>query len=424
MAESSDVFQVIRLIGVVLTFGTIVLFLRILVHQHGYLNKNTLTHRLVVLNVRTVLLLPIFSICYLIALEFDRLYIYVLLPASIAQGYATFSFVALFVHYAGGPEKCLEIFKVSRAYSPSCSFKNYLNSHPRYFYNLIYFTQIQFLILRPAVIIGEIVAEVQGRVDISNILSGVSAFLIIISIFGLVQLHHVLYTHVKGLNAKTKMIIIKGSIGMIVLEGLVEQVLAAMNVIGLESIGPVVRIYCFGVLTELFIVALVLERVYAKEIKTDKAANSEFAPHIVINGPDDGVQEIAFFDFVRAVCFFRDLFPPLNFSQHLLRGALAENDLNTPLSISETPTSRPLVGWNIQLVAGGVGNAEGMSNLAQRDSSNNNFALTMPSFDAKPSEVVYNSAFANTTSFAGVHGGSQNRNSALYYNSRASADIL
>lgn len=373
--------QLSRVLGVFLCFSTIVLYCRILYHQHGFVNENHLTHRLVVLNVRTALLVPAFSICYLISLEFTGAYLFMQLPQSIVQGYATFAFVGLFVHYCGGPEQCLEITAASRAYFPSCIFQHSclnINKYPRRFYNFVYSTQMILLIVRPLLVVAVIITAVKNQAFASNVISGMASFLVIIGITGLLKLYHVLRKHSKGLNAKTKIIVIKGTIGLVLIEALIEQVLVAFAVIDDAGLSQSVRYYCFGVLVELFILAIMLERIFAHEIKTAKAANQQFAPHIVVNAVDDGVRYIPFCEFLLDVFNFRDLFAPLRFQDQL---QLQSDGMTTPAALSRTNTlASPLV-----LLAEGIKRAaSNMQGGADTNNNNSNYNNNNPRDDSNP----------------------------------------
>jgi hypothetical protein len=433
-------FQLARLFGVFLCSVTLVLYIRILFHQHKFLNENTLTHRLVVLNVRTALLVPAFSICYLISLEFTRAYLYMQLPQSIVQGYATFCFVALFVHYCGGPEQCLEIFRTSNAYFPSIFFKDTcldINKYPRRFYNFVYFTQIQLLVVRPILIVAVIATADERMLLASNIISGVASCMVIIGLFGLIKLYHVLYAHAKGLNAKVKIIVIKGTLGLVLIEALVEQVLVAFSVIDDAGISIAVRFYCFGVLVELFVLSIVLERVFAHEIKTHKGANQAITPHIVINPDDDGVRLIPFSEFLSAVVYFRDLFAPLRFQQSNTISnpgtpALSRvPSLQSPLvfiseNLKRGISSDPLNNSTHSSIDGGNGATK--SNLRRINEQHRN------NYDANLDDTVNSNGFddsGNATYMAFTDANSSkdnsgnNRNSALFmHHIRGSAGIL
>jgi hypothetical protein len=299
------------IVACVLTFLTCLLYLKILINQYTFVRKNTLTLRLAVLNVRTVLIVPGFSICYLFSFVFPYTYIYMQLPEAFIQAYSVFCFFALFVLYAGGPSKCIEIFKATSRTFPDCMYKSSLNNNPRCFYQYAFWAHFQFIAWRPAIVAIQVVLGSFKYWFSSDMVSIFSTAMVAYAILALLKVYHVLYEHCHGLNAMTKVTAVKGTIGLVLGEGFLEEVLFAFGVIKTSEFENSLRLYCFAVVCELFVIALLLERVFNSEIKVDKAINPEFQPHIVINETTDGVHQISFCDFVRCVFDVMDVFTPV-----------------------------------------------------------------------------------------------------------------
>jgi hypothetical protein len=295
----------------VLTTLTVLLYLKVIINQHDFVQKNTLTLRLAVLNVRTALIVPGFSVCYLFSFIFPFMYIYLQLPEAFVQAYSLFCFFALFVLYAGGPARCIEIFKTTDRTYPDCLFKNCLNNNPRSFYKYVFWAHFQFIALRPVAVAASVVCGAFGQWYISDIISVISSLMVAYAVFALLKAYHVLFEHCHGLNAMTKVTVIKGTIGLVLGEGFIEEILFAFNVIRPDEEQNSVRLYCFAVVCELFLIAVLLERVFSTEIKVAKAANPEFQPHIVINESTDGVDRISFCGFLWCVFNVMDVFTPV-----------------------------------------------------------------------------------------------------------------
>ena len=311
VASEHERNQVVDYIGIGMTALTVLLYCRILFHQHGFVAKNPLTFRLAVLNVRIALLVPGFAICYLMALIYPRTYLYMQLPEAFIQAYSVFCFFALFILYVGGPDKCIEVFKSSKRTWPDCLFKNSINANPRSFYQFVYWSLLQFIAIRPLVVVAQVVTGYLGLWMISDAISVITSLMVAWAIVVLLKLFHILYDHCHGLNAMTKVTVIKGIIGLVLGEGFIEQVLFAFGVIQPTATRRSVRLYCFAVLAELLIISVVLERVFSSEIKVEKAVNPDFQPHIVINERTDGVHVIHFCEYVAAVGKFFDVFGPV-----------------------------------------------------------------------------------------------------------------
>lgn len=299
------------IVACVLTALTLLLYLKVILNQHEFVQKNTLTLRLAVLNVRTALIVPGFSVCYLISFVYPPSYIFMQLPEAFIQAYSLFCFLTLFVLYVGGPAKCLEIFQTTTRTFPSCLYKKLLNNNPRGFYQYIFWAHFQFIAIRPIVVAISVIAACFQQWYISDIISFIATLMVAYAVIALLKAYHVLFEHCHGLNAMTKVTVIKGTIGLVLGEGFIEELLFAFNIIDTDEQLNSVRLYCFIVIVELFLIAILLERVFSTEIKVGKALNPEFQPHIVINETTDGVQRVSRCEFVRCVFDVMDIFSPV-----------------------------------------------------------------------------------------------------------------
>jgi membrane protein YdbS with pleckstrin-like domain len=112
----------------------------------------------------------------------------------------------------------------------------------------------------------------------SDMVSIFSTAMVAYAILALLKVYHVLYEHCHGLNAMTKVTAVKGTIGLVLGEGFLEEVLFAFGVIKTSEFENSLRLYCFAVVCELFVIALLLERVLNSEIKLDNDINTQFQP--------------------------------------------------------------------------------------------------------------------------------------------------
>lgn len=300
--------ELMNWIGVGLMALTVILYIVILWHQYGFMKKNTLTYRLVILNVRTAIIIPGFSICYFFSLFFPHWYLLIQIPEAFIQAYAVFCFFALFVTYVGSPSRCVQIFRTTTHTFPACIFGGCLHNNPRSFYGYSHWAQLQFMFLRPVIVVLMVIAGYLNYTKLTLLLSFITTVMVAWAICWLVKFYHVLFDYCKGLNATTKVMIIKGTIGLVLGEGFLEDILFEAGFINESNFNKYTKYYCFVVLIELLLISVWLERVFANEIKVGKADNQAFSPRIS-EAKEDCC--ITFSSFLVAVFSFHDVFGPV-----------------------------------------------------------------------------------------------------------------
>lgn len=269
-----------------------------------------------------------FALCYFICLFFPGLYVFMYIPEALIEAYAVFCFFALTNYYVGGPLKSIEIIKNSEATFPSCCFKC-MNNTPIRCYSYAYWAHWQFLFLRPPIVIISVIfyylnGENQKNeilLILYNAFNFLGCLMVMWAVIGLFKMYHVLYPYCAGLNATWKVMIIKFTVGLVLSEGLFEQLAYQFGWLkitgGLKIYDEAekdVRLYCFAVLIQLVLISFILERAFTFDIDIGKGPNAtlmnnESSIEIYRNNNDE--EPIKFNTFCKYCLNLNDVFQAL-----------------------------------------------------------------------------------------------------------------
>jgi hypothetical protein len=241
--------------------------------------------RLIILSVRCASIGVGFACCYFICLFYPGLYVFMYIPEAFIEAYAVFCFFALTNYYVGGPNKAIEIIATSEATFPNYCFK-WMNTSPKLFYSYAYWAHWQFLFLRPLVVIISVIFYYLGQTSevfliLYNSFNFLGCLMVMWAVTGLFKMYHVLYPYCSGLNATWKVMIIKFTVGIILSEGLFEQLsyqFGWLKITGglkiYDEADKDVRLYCSVVLVQLVLISFVLERAFTFDIDISKGPNA------------------------------------------------------------------------------------------------------------------------------------------------------
>lgn len=297
--QTTEQYDTLGFIGVVLLFIVTLTYIRVLRHQYNVVIQKPQNLRIVVLSVRAAFVALGFAICYWVSLVYSYAYTFMLIPEAYIEAYCIFAFFALTNVYVGGPEKVVDVIRTSKRTFPSRIFADSMRLNPDGFYRGIYNAHWQLFFIRPILVMVSVILYYanayyatktgQGNTAhtclvLSMIINALSALLVIVAVTALVKNYHILYPHCSGLNATWKIIIIKLTVGLVVSEGLIESILYSVGAINIngelqtlagnnkyDEANRDIRWYCFGILVQLMVISIVMVFAFAVDIDTSKA---------------------------------------------------------------------------------------------------------------------------------------------------------
>ena len=222
--------NIIDVLGIVFFPIPAIIFLIVLRSNFKNLSKNNAL--LTIFSVRSASLLPIFSFTVFVSLLKPEIFPAMRVPQSIFEAYAVYCFVALLVVNCGGAEKAARMIQDSdiplicyryKKEAPSNSYQRILNSIR------------QFLYIRPIIELIAAICAYKGATTIYSIAIYAAALSTVYMIPGLLTVARVLYDECEGLNVAYKFIVIKVSVGLILIEDAVQQYLYSSGTVSISD---------------------------------------------------------------------------------------------------------------------------------------------------------------------------------------------
>lgn len=275
--------NILGISGLVLMIFPLTAWVYIFSKQFGYLkshqNREQLakpkTYRLHVLIARLSLFLPLYAIFIYICVM-EPSYFQGLQPLfAIVEGYSFYAMFALIVANLGGPLAAIRVMQNHPEEVPCCS---WCPDQPTLFYPRVLSALKYFLFLRvPFIIIGS-VAYYHNLKIINVVMTLVTLGLLINGLVSLVTFYeNVMHL---GLSHFAKVITLKVSIGLIVVQGIIEMFMESGGVFdslqansGYTVAGTLTRYYCFLILLEYVLFSGAVAYFYSDDIKYTDFAN-------------------------------------------------------------------------------------------------------------------------------------------------------
>ena len=243
------------------------------------LQQDSSTQRIQILSTRTALFLPIYSIIIWVSLVAPVLYVPLQVPTALAEGYCFTCFFAMVVENLGGPDETVAAMVESgrRPLIQCCC-----PATPRLFFQRVQGSLFHFLWTRTVVVLVSVVCTFVSKHSqtyadpafVASLVLTMASFALLINGFGsLVLFYEVVISESSNLLATGKIILLKISVGLIVIQGLIEEFLYAFGVISVQPSGNfsgqdrAQRFYCFIVLLEYACLSVAVYYAYAAEIK-------------------------------------------------------------------------------------------------------------------------------------------------------------
>ena len=273
----------ISISGFVLLMVPFFTYYKLIETTHMGLIRKTL--RISVLSCRTAVFLPAYSICMWFSLIIPSLYLPLQILVSVAEGYCFFSFFAMITSNLGGCQKTSYILTDlyrdgKRPLIAYCC----PNNGPS-FYHRVYNALWHFLNTRTVFVTITSILQMFVHYDDSISDHGIKvlrvfaylftlvAFLLLANGFSsLVFFYEMLYTNSSNVGGTFKILLLKFSVGLIVIQGLLEEFLFATGYIKIadsdtfSSEQRAQRLYCLLVIFEYAFLAIAVYYAYSVPI--------------------------------------------------------------------------------------------------------------------------------------------------------------
>ena len=288
MAESTSwhTFDVLGGVAIVVLLFPMLAYWKIL--RASYANLHVETLRIQVLSTRTAIFLPVYSLIIWLSLVFPVLYVPLEVPTALAEGYTFFCFFSMVVTNLGGSAETVSVIEETgyRPMCPSCC----CPATALGFFKRVQSALFHCLVTRTVVVLTSVVCTfISHREQVyhnpaflaSLVLTVLSLVLLVNGFVSLVVFYRLLIDESANLLGACKIILLKISVGLIVVQGLIEEFLFAFGVISVESSSGfsgeerAQRFYCFIVLVEYAMLSAAVYYAYAAEIKPSERHNSK-----------------------------------------------------------------------------------------------------------------------------------------------------
>lgn len=269
--------------------------------------------RLTIMSTRTALFLPLYAILMYLSLVGPQAYVALSILITVVEGYSFYCFFAMIVTNMGGPAAVVNYMKNTGKGLVCC--QGCCPSEPAAFYRKATWALFHFFITRVFIVILSAICYYSGKKAgkaLYAIFSVLSAVVLFYGLSCLVLLYENVYANCKNLYGIVKLLLLKFSVGMIVLEGLIEQFIVLAGASPYGDDGPydtaenTQREYCALVLLEFAIISLVYYYAYSYKITAPPASSS--------NTNVTAVEGLSFGSFMCQVFAFTDVFGLLTYT--------------------------------------------------------------------------------------------------------------
>ena len=252
----------------------------------SYKNLHASTARIQVLSTRTAIFLPVYSVIIWLSLVIPVLYVPLQVPTALAEGYCFYCFFAMVVQNLGGPNETIAVMEESgRKPLIACC----CPPTPLLFFKRVQRALFHFLVTRTVVVLVSAICTFVSKRSQSyhdpafliSLILTIFSFALLINGFGsLVLFYEVVMAESTNLLGACKIILLKISVGLIVIQGLIEEFLYAFGIIAVQPSEDfsgqdrAQRFYCFIVLVEYALLSAAVYYAYTTEIKPNERAQS------------------------------------------------------------------------------------------------------------------------------------------------------
>jgi len=253
-----NMFDFVGFFGTLFWFFVVYMWACVVRAQYEYHTYETYTMH--ILACRASSLLPIFLLFILLSIWAPNLFALFKIPSSIAEGYGVYCIFTLMIKNCGNGQKAIKVMSETESINPCCP-----KQEPAKFYGNANFSMKLYLYFRPAVTILATICfyvESDGLYAIFTFLAAVPTLYMLPHLF---ISGYLLYEKCEGLNIFYKLPFIKVSVGLILIEDMIQQILYTTGAVSLpksendySSEDQFTRLYCLISLCEGVVLAYIM----------------------------------------------------------------------------------------------------------------------------------------------------------------------
>lgn len=264
----------------------------------SYTNLQPTTLRILTLSTRTAIFLPVYSVIIWLSLVVPVLYVPLEVPTALAEGFCFYCFFTMVVANLGGPCETVILMEERKPLCCSCC----CPSTPVLFFKRVQAALFHVMWTRTAVVLASAICTLVAHSSqtyrnpafLASLILTVLSLALLVNGFGsLILFYQIIMEESSNLLGTSKIVLLKISVGLIVIQGLIEEFLYAFGVITVESSSTfsgkerAQRYYCFIVLVEYSLLSAAVYYAYAAEIKP----NERHSKARVMSAGEDGESE-------------------------------------------------------------------------------------------------------------------------------------
>lgn len=280
MAAYIDIYA---LIGLFLMLFPFVAWYFVAAAQHKTLKNGV--YRVQVLSTRCALMLPSYAVLIFIAVCKPKIIEIMEVPIAIAEGFSFYTFFDMLITNLGGSESTIREM-IAYGKDPCCC----CPSSPIKFFKRVKWALFQFLFVRPIVVLLAAIFNYADVKALFLVFTFIAVFQFLFGFGSLALFYENVYTQSGNINATLKIILLKVSVGVYVIQGIIEEMLVATDTLDIKDTDRYTaeeragRALGIVVLAEYAIMSLILYISFSTEIHastygkhagvTDLTANS------------------------------------------------------------------------------------------------------------------------------------------------------
>lgn len=282
MGKEEDVEIILGVVGLLLLLVILTAYYGVMTENFKNLRVNV--YLTVISIARTAQFLPTYAVIMWLSVVLPGFFLPGQIPIAIAEGYSFFCFFSTIVNYLGGPAKVIDIIQNKMNNGRQLLFPCCCPTDARSFYERTLRALYHFIVTRTGFVCILLIFQlIMKYSDLSKkqhaALFGMAIMFQCISLgflvngFGsLVTFFEILRDELANLWGIPKIALLKFCVGLIVIQGLIEQFLFASNTVTVKASDNysaedrAQMIYCFLVVAEYFVLSYAYYWAYSKDI--------------------------------------------------------------------------------------------------------------------------------------------------------------
>lgn len=265
--------ETIILIGLIFLFMPFLAFFGVLISQYRSITtpKSHPLFRVQILSTRLALCIPTYALLMYISMVAPNAYEALTIPVAFAEGASFYSFFGMIVKNLGGPEMTVNVLnQINRPpFFNCCS----CQTDGQTFYQRTRRALFFMFSIRVVFVILSVIFTYLGEKDKKALILGVlfdfvSAGFVVYVFISLINFYEMLYPVSHNVYGVLKLLLMKGSVGLMVLEGIIMQLVAFAKV---ASPDTCIQVYCFVYLVEIGVMSLIMYISFSSTISENKA---------------------------------------------------------------------------------------------------------------------------------------------------------